>query len=143
SFRLPGGPFRYYSWMRLSDEKIWGRTLHEGWPQLKRELDLGELAPLGFNRYRSHNPTNLGHNHQVLAYGYEWDRTAGDVRLRIYDPDFPGEDNLTLSFNVKDVEGGRRIVYSKGATVRGFSHTPYRPPGFAWCSYLFGLHQRV
>src|SRR5947209_7217972 len=30
SFRLPGGPFRYYAWMRLDDDAIFRRTLAEG-----------------------------------------------------------------------------------------------------------------
>ena len=140
SFRLPGGPFRYYAWMRLPDVKIWQRTLSDSWPRVRRELDRGRLAPLGMNRYRSRNPMHLGHNHQILAYGYEWDRDSGDVLIQIYDPDYSNEDDLTFAFNVNDVEGKRGIVYSKGATVRGFFTTPYKPPGFAWCSFLFGLH---
>lgn len=140
SFRLPGGPIRYFTWMRLSDDNIWHRTLSLGWPQVKRDLDRGRLAPLGFNRHRSRNPMHLGHNHQVLAYGYDWDRASGDVKLYLYDPNYANEDGLHFAFNVRP--GGQRgMTYSRGDTVRGFFHTPYKPPGFAWCSYLFGLHQ--
>jgi hypothetical protein len=47
SFQLPGGPFRYYAWMGLSDEAVLVRTVSEGWPRIRRELDRGRLAPLG------------------------------------------------------------------------------------------------
>jgi hypothetical protein len=134
SFRLPGGPFRYYAWMGLPDEVILERTLAEGWPRIRTELDRGKLSPLGFNRYRSRNPLKLGDNHQVLAYGYDWDRATDRVSLYIYDPDHPGRDDITLTFHLSGPERGRGIVNSTGATVRGFFHTPYKPPGFAWCS---------
>jgi hypothetical protein len=143
SFHLPGGPFRYYSWMRLPDEVILQRTLREGWPRVRDELDRGRLAALGFNRYRSSNPMNLGHNHQVLAYGYDWEPETGRVRLLIYDCDYSGRDDITLTFHVSGPEVGKGIVNSTGATVRGFFHTTYRPPGFAWLSYLFGLHNQL
>lgn len=140
SFRLPGGPVRYYTWMRLSDEAILEKTLREGWPRIREELDRGKLSALGFNRYRSSNPMNLGHNHQVLAYGYDWDSETNRVDLYIYDPDYSGRDDITLTFHLSGPEKAKGIVNSTGATVRGFFHTPYKPPKFAWLSYLFGLH---
>ena len=138
SFRLPGGPFRYYAWMGLSDETILQRTLEHGWPAVRRELDRGRLAPLGFNRYRSRNPLRLGDNHQVLAFGYDWVPQDQRIILHLYDPDYALRDDVTLTFSPRDpIREG--IVNSTGATVRGFFHTPYRPPNFAWLSYLFGL----
>jgi hypothetical protein len=136
SFRLPGGPFRYYSWMGMTDERIHRRTVEDGWPRIKGVLDRGRLAPLGFNRYRSRNPAKLGHNHQVLAYGYEWDRASEQVQLRVYDPDYAGRDDFALTFGLKP---GKSIEYTSGSSVRGFFATPYRPPAFAWCSHFFGL----
>ncbi len=140
SFRLPGGPFRYYAWMGLSDEAIFRRTLREGWPRVRAELDRGRLAPLGFNRYRSRNPLKLGHNHQVLACGYDYDPETARVVLHIYDPDYARRDDITLTFHVAGPGMAEGIVNSTGASVRGFFHTPYRPPGFAWLSFLMGLH---
>jgi hypothetical protein len=140
SFRLPGGPFRYFTWMGLADEVIFQRTLTHGWPYIRRELDRGKLSPLGFNRYRSRNPLRLGDNHQVLAYGYDWEPESGKVCLLLYDPDYSGRDDVTLTFHVRGPNMTQGIINSTGATVRGFFHTPYKPPGFAWCSFLFGLH---
>src|SRR5262245_35572772 len=53
SFRLPGGPFRYFAWMKMPDQVIFQRTVEEGWPRIRTELERGKLSPLGFNRYRS------------------------------------------------------------------------------------------
>ncbi len=139
SFHLPGGPIRYYAWMRMSNERILQKTLLEGWPRVRSELDRGRLAPLGFNRYRSRNPLRLGDNHQVLAYGYDWQPDSGRVVLRLYDPNYALSDDVTLTFHVRGAEAEAGIVCSKGDTVRGFFHTPYRPPGFAWFSSLMGL----
>jgi hypothetical protein len=136
SFHLPGGPFRYYAWMRLDDDAIFRRTLTDGWPRIRDELDRGRLAALGFNRYRSRNPLALGDNHQILAFGYDRDRSSGEFTLHVYDSNYPLDDELTIRVR----PAARTIEYSTGETVRGFFHTPYRPPGFAWCSYLFGLH---
>jgi hypothetical protein len=139
SFCLPGGPFRYYAWMGMSDERILKKTLREGWPRVRGELDRGRLAPLGFNRYRSRNPLRLGDNHQVLSYGYDWNPDSGRVVLHLYDPNYALADDVTFTFHVRGPEAAAGIVCSKGDIVRGFFHTPYRPPGFAWLGSLLGL----
>jgi hypothetical protein len=51
SFLLPGGPFRYYAWMRLRDDVIFRRTLTEGWPRIRTELDRGRLVPAARSSY--------------------------------------------------------------------------------------------
>ena len=45
-------------------------------------------------------------NHQVLAYGYEWIAPLGDVCIRIYDPNYPGDDTVTLTLKLDDLESG-------------------------------------
>src|SRR5437660_1587665 len=47
--------------------------IHEEWPAIKQDLDQGRLATLGLIRAISLDPSQLGHNHQVLAYGYDLD----------------------------------------------------------------------
>lgn len=136
SFRLPGGPMRYYRWMGLSDRVIFERTLHESWPRLRAELDRGKLVPLGLIRPHSRNPLRLGENHQVLAHGYTLDRDSSDLTVHLYDPNWAKDDEVRLT-----VQPHRGVITaSTGETVRGFFPTYYRPPGFAWCSYLMGLH---
>lgn len=51
---------------------------------LVTRIDAGQPAPLGLQ----------GHNrgtHQVLAIGYETGRSAADLRIFLYDPNFPNE----------------------------------------------------
>ena len=49
---------------------------------------------LGLIRQSSWNPFGLTQNHQVLAYGYSDDGTTR--KLRIYDPNHPNDDTVTL-----------------------------------------------
>ena len=50
---------------------------------------------VGLVRQTGWNPFELTHNHQVLAYAYEVD---GDtITLRIYDPNWPGRDDVTIT----------------------------------------------
>ena len=86
------------------------------------------LCPAGVGRHgvRSlRQSRRLGENHQVLAYGY--DRSdAGEVTLRIYDPNHGPRDDLTMTFNPDAPPGTGSVCYSTGECVRGFFHTPYR-----------------
>ena len=49
-------------------------------------------------KVKSVNPFDLKHNHQVLAYGY--DLVGSSLTLRLYDPNQPGRDDVTLSLSV-------------------------------------------
>jgi hypothetical protein len=138
SFRLPAGPFKYFHLMRQSDRAIFRQTYDREWPRVKAELNRGRLSAIGFNRYRSYNPMRLGDNHHVLVYGYDWTPGTGEVVLHVYDPNYGGQDDLTITLR-PDPDGGGRVVYSTGEEARGFLHTPYSPPRFAWGAYWFGL----
>ena len=54
--------------------------------------------PLGLIRIKSLNPGDLGHNHQVMAYGYRL--TGSNVILRIYDPNHPSDDTVTINLSL-------------------------------------------
>ncbi len=99
------------------------------WPRVRRLLDAGRLVPLGLVRDVSWNPLNLTHNHQVLAWGYDLD--GGRLTLRIYDPNWPADDDVTLTLDIGDPDGETRPVYSKpDGPVFAFFKAPYRsrPP---------------
>jgi hypothetical protein len=96
SWDLPEGPTRYYRWMLAGDEGssgTWQRTA-AGLPGICSVLDSGRLCPLGVVTVHSWKPTDLGANHQVLAYGYRRDDDA--VTLRVYDPNQPDDDAVAL-----------------------------------------------
>jgi hypothetical protein len=114
SFDLPVGPTRYFGLMDPllpdTDENILnpiglagGRAFlmaREEWPKIKADIDGGHLAEMGLVQIRSLLPTDLGHNHQVLAYGYEL--SGSTVTLHIHDPNdrVNERSHVTLSLNI-------------------------------------------
>jgi hypothetical protein len=132
SFNLPVGPLRYFRRMNLPDgdtpstRGLSWRTLIEEWPLVRADLDAGLLVPLGLIRVRSPNPLEMGQNHQVLAYGYDLDEATRDLRVWVYDPNYPDHDRLTLSASLADPTRASPIVYPHGEAFRGFFRTRYR-----------------
>jgi hypothetical protein len=114
SFDLPFGPSRYLTLMSplLPDgETVWSRLglaphgrawrmVRQEWPKVRRDIDEGNPSPLGLVRVRSHDPFDLKENHQVLAYGYDLAGTR--LSLRLYDPNRPDRDDVTLSLDLAD-----------------------------------------
>jgi hypothetical protein len=146
SFDLPGGVLKYYNWQRRPAESrlvagdVWpgvtALTVEREWPQIQALLDAGLPAPLGLVKAHSFDPRQLGKNHQVLACGYDFDEAAGKLTIRVYDPNYPRDDGVTLSLDVREPQQGRPVIHSReGPSVRGFFLTPYRrpldPPPFA------------
>ncbi len=134
SFDLPVGPARYMAWMVLpiGDSRVRlrglaSRSVRGEWPRIKHDLDRGVLSPVGLVRVHSFNPLELGRNHQVLAYGYEVNELSGRVAIKVYDPNHPGADDLTLSFSLKP-GADWDVSYIPGQLpVRGFFRTRFRP----------------
>jgi hypothetical protein len=138
SFDLPSGPTRYLQLMNpaLSDGdsllarlgiaphgRAW-RMITQEWPQIRRDIDEGTLSTLGLVRVKSIDPFDLGDNHQVLAYGYE--RTGAMLTLRLYDPNRPGRDDVTLSLAVNDPTHAAPVhVFPAGPPVFAFFRVPY------------------
>ena len=144
SFAGVAVPLRFYSLMdpsRPDREPAWAPWLgrlgidrhsrtyvmvHEEWPAIQQTLDSGQLAPLGLVRVVDRDPRLLGRNHQVLAYGYDLD--GGALVLRIYDPNVPDGDDVTLSLDVSDPMAAVQPAYTApGPAVVCFFRTPYNP----------------
>lgn len=70
------------------------------WPEIRRSIDAGVPCPICLLRVRDANPLQLGHNHQVLVWGYGVDGTL--VTLFVYDPNAPGDDSVTVAFDIAD-----------------------------------------
>ena len=130
SFGLPTGPLRYLELMNpaLPDGESWlsrlgllphgraWRTIREEWPKIRSGIDTGHPVPLGLVQIKSQNPFDLKHNHQVLAYAYTL--TGTDLVVRIYDPNFPDRDDVTLSLDIADPTRPVRIeAFPSAATV--------------------------
>ncbi len=105
--------------------RTWDMVVRE-WPRIRADLDVGKLVPLGLVRSESANPLDLTHNHQVLAWGYDVD--GGQMTLHIYDPNWPGDDTVTITMDVSDPDGEAGPVYSKtDGPLVAFFRAPYRP----------------
>ena len=82
-------------WMgAFGADRIARRTRETHWPRIRATIDAGRLAMVGLVRNKGLNPLNLTKNHQVLCYGY--DVAEGTIRLRIYDPNWPDRDDVTV-----------------------------------------------
>lgn len=132
SFHLPWGVARIYQWMGRPDaarthpkSTVPFLTTQKEWPKIRAELDAGRPAPLVLIKTDSRSPFDLGHNHQVLATGYEADGDA--VRVTLYEPNYPGEAPVELRFRTDDYDGKRVHHSAEGESVRGFFLNPYVP----------------
>ncbi|HET7235188.1 MAG TPA: hypothetical protein VFK59_02010 [Actinomycetota bacterium] len=139
SFDLPLGPARYLQLMSplLPDgETVWSRLgvaphgrswrmITEEWPKVRADVDAGRPSPLGLVRIRSSDPFDLKENHQVLAYGYDLSGTA--LTLRLYDPNHPRDDDVTLSLSVANPSASTVVRSSPaGPAVLAFFRVRYR-----------------
>ncbi len=93
---LGGEAWRYLGWMRAPLEGAGGlgeRTARE-LERLSAELSEGVPVPIGLVRSRR-GEGRLWHNHQVLAYAMAQHR-PGVMRVRVYDPNYPLDDGVSL-----------------------------------------------
>jgi hypothetical protein len=140
SFNLPYGPARYLQLMHPSlpdGETLWSRLgllphgrawvmARDEWPKVRAEIDSGHPSPLGLIRIKSSNPMDLKYDHQVLAYAYDVDGPR--VGLRVYDPNWPGRDDVSLSFDSSDPARPIPVdVQPPDWPVYAFFRVNYRP----------------
>lgn len=133
SFDLPFGPTKYYDWMTTADHDTWlktglaHRTILEEWPAIKNDIDNNRLSCLGLVTIYSLNPGDMGHNHQVLAYGYDLG-SDNVLTLRIYDPNTPLSNNIRLSLSLSNPSQTTPITHNIGTPypIRGFFRIPYQ-----------------
>lgn len=120
SWRIPAGVACYYRGMLSSDAALTRRTISHQWPRVRALLDAGQPAPIGLITVASANPLLLGHNHQVLAYGYAV--SGPEVTLAVYDPNSGPDDSVVVRFSA----AGFAHTVSIGWPVRGFFVSSYR-----------------
>jgi hypothetical protein len=147
SWDIPRGVARYYQWMSAGDADtsfdLFGhhvvasrglawRTLVEELPRIRADIDAGQPSCLGLVTAHSHNPAELGQNHQVLAYGYE--ASGSTLRLRIYDPNRGRDDDVWITADTGAPTRATTFRHNLGIShpVRGFfrvDYLPVTPPG--------------
>jgi hypothetical protein len=95
------------------------------WPRIRREIDEGRLAMLGLIREAGVNPVGLTANHQVIAYGYAEDGRG--VSLRLYDPNWPDNDDVTVTIRLDPAFRPIGLEQSTGEPLLGFFLAPFSP----------------
>jgi hypothetical protein len=113
-------------WFRIDHHSRTWVMIHEEWPKIRTDLDSGKLSMLGLVRVVNLDPKLLGHNHQVVAYGYDLNGSA--LTIRIYDPNWPGDETVTISLDIEDERGAAIPTWSKpDAELFCFFRAPYTP----------------
>jgi hypothetical protein len=122
SLRNPVIP-KLFQWMLSNDITLAQKSNRWSIPQVKERLNSGEPTVLVLIRVKGiSDPTN---NHQVLAIGYEFEPANKDLKIQLYDPNFPGE-QTELTMNLSNPNQGISLAHSKGGTVRGFFPINYK-----------------
>lgn len=99
-------------------------TVRKAWPAIRLDIDAGRPPMLGLVRLAGWNPLALGLGHQVV--GYRYDETAERVRIGIYDPNHPGEDNVEVEIK-KLPDGSIELSQSTGEPLIGLLALPFDP----------------
>jgi hypothetical protein len=113
---------------------FWGKGLYaetvDAARQVMRFVDAGGLVPIGVVLAQSAWPWDVFQNHVELVYGY--DLVGTQLTLHVYDSNFEGSDNVTISLDIGSPAPARPILTNGtskvGQTgyVRGFFVLPYQ-----------------
>jgi hypothetical protein len=136
---------KFWKWMHLPTEAAEGESTQgltaREWPTILARLGAVGVTPVGLvyvrgarNRTADESrPGDLWDNHQVLAIGCE-EKTTGVVHIRVYDPNYPGNDQVTLVLEPVGEERPARAYRSelrlgggRVRPVRGCFAMPYVP----------------
>jgi hypothetical protein len=91
------GPLRFWLAAGMSPDRLRQQTLEREWPRIRASIDGGRIAMVGLVRHRGWNPFALSSDHTVLAFGYETAGPNGPTTIRLYDPNWPNRDDVTLT----------------------------------------------
>jgi hypothetical protein len=129
---------KFWRWMDLPDrspagESTYGLSAQE-LPILVKRLKARQLVPMGLVYSSREAGGKLWENHQVLAYSVV-EKDGGVVEFKIYDPNFPKDDECVVRVRPvgkekkAPLEVSAERVNGKGAVkrVRGFFAMPYEP----------------
>jgi hypothetical protein len=89
-------PLRFWRAAAMDPAGLTRRTVEKEWPRIRTEIDAGKLVMIGLIRHHGANPMQLDRDHQVLAFGYETEGPAGPTTIRVYDPNWPDRDDISL-----------------------------------------------
>lgn len=147
SFALPLGWTEYLRLMSRSCEPgERARTAYfTAMNAIEADIRRGWPSPIGLIQVITDDPFKVGENHQVLVYGYEKNGTA--IRLKIYDPNYPEADDITLSFDTNQFPASFQYSRRPGGDGRILSffchqYQMRQPPGVSQIPPWVDLPQR-
>lgn len=130
-------------WTALPDTGANGvqKQTFDEFQNIKKSLDSAKAVVIGLIYKSASNPAellqNIWNNHQVLALGYQGNFN-GTVDVKIYDPNFPLRDDLTIQLIPVTVDGGgegftctQKVPGQSDINVRGIlamTYNPVEPP---------------
>jgi len=94
-------PLRFWWAGVIGPKRALRSTRYGVWPGIRRSIDDGRLSVVGLVRHRGASPWAMTDSHQVLVFAYEAADTG--VALRIYDPNWPDRDHVTLTLDAGGV----------------------------------------
>ena len=77
-------------------------------PGIVRAIDAGRLPLVGLVRHTGASPWAMTDSHQVLAFAYATDDPS--TTLRIYDPNWPDRDDVTITLDGVGIRQSTREV---------------------------------
>ena len=96
------------------------------WPKVRADIESGHPSPIGLITVKSSDPFDLNKDHQVLVVGFDLDGDA--VTLRLYDPNQPGRDDISLRFSSSDPTRPQTLAIAPvGPPVLAFFRVGYQP----------------
>ena len=107
------GPLRFWLSAGTSPDRLRRRTLDTEWPRIRAAIDAGRLPMVGLVRHHGWNPFHLTKDHQVLAFGYDTAGPDGPTTIRLYDPNWPNRDDVSVTL----LQGG--FLQSTGEQLLG------------------------
>lgn len=116
---------RYAWWMALSQRTLDARTQRE-LDGIAGRLEAGEFVVLGLVQESWWQRPDLTGNHQVLAFAVA--QQDGTRVVRVYDPNFPGNDRVSIEFRPSpDGVAAYRVAPGRSdRRIRGVFATAFR-----------------
>jgi len=149
SFQVPSA-IKYISLTLASDHSTWVAkgvtrwTKEDEFPKLQNSINNGKPVVLGL--ISANNINDIGQNHQVVAYGYDYDSNAKRITVYVYDNNHPDREVI---FSTDP--SNPHVNASTGEIWRGFfvhDYTYNSPPQIKvpsknWikCLYIDLLHR--
>ena len=101
------------------------KTQTTQWNSIKSKIDNGIPTTICLIRSGRLELHKIGDNHQVVVWGYTYDSSNKKLKLNVYDPNKPDNDNVIVGIT-KGQENSELDAYqTPGPDPRGFLRVPY------------------